>query len=375
MSEMTPKERIRRAISHQETDRVPTDFGGTVSSTITVAAYNNLKKALGIDTPTKVLETTFQLAEIEEPVFQAIGADTRPLYGNPPADGNRINEKGELVDEWNIVHTPASSGLYYENVAPPLAEATIDDLERYPWPDPTDPSRTYGLKEQAEELSRSGYAICGGPNHFTRIIEQAQQLRGMEQLLIDLYEEPEFVEALFTKILEIQKVRWDKYLAEVGQYLDVIRVGDDVATQSGPIMSPAMYREQLKPFHREYFKFIKERTDAKLFYHSCGATAELIDDFIEIGVDIVNPMQVSAAGMAPETLKARFGGRVVFWGGIDSQKTLPNGSPDDVRAEVRDRIAVMTPGGGYVMSPVHNIQPDVPPENIIALYDEAHRRR
>jgi uroporphyrinogen decarboxylase len=372
---MTPRERVLRALAHEETDRVPTDFGGTISSTISVVAYDNLKEALGIHTPTRVLETTFQLAEIEEQVFVAIGADTRPLYGNPPSEKNFINEKGEYVDEWNIVHTPSDTGLYYENLSPPLAEAGIEDLHRYPWPDPADPARTHGLKDKAKALSESGYAICGAPNHFARIIEQAQQLRGMEQLLIDLYENPDFVKALFTKILEIQKVRWDKYLAEVGQVVDVVRVGDDVATQSAPIMSPAMYRELLKPSHREYFGFIKERTDAKLFYHSCGATAELIDDFLEIGVDIINPVQVSATGMAPKALKERFGDRAVFWGGIDSQHTLPNGTPEDVRREVRERIDVLGRGGGYVLCPVHNIQPDVSAKNILALYGEAQEAR
>jgi uroporphyrinogen decarboxylase len=368
---MTSRERVRRALAHRETDRAPADFGGTISSAISVAAYDNLKRALGLRAPTRVLETTFQLAEIEEDVFRAIGADTRPLHGHPPAGWDRVNERGEYVDEWNVVHVRAASGLYFENVSPPLREADIADLDRYPWPDPADPERTRGLRERAEALAGTGFAVCGAPNHFTRIFEQAQQLRGMEQLLVDLYEAPAFVEALFRRILEIQKVRWDRYLAVAGRQVDVVRVGDDVATQAGPILSPDMYRRLLKPFHREYFAFIKERTDARLFYHSCGAVADLIDDFLEIGVDILNPVQVSAAGMDPAALKARFGDRVVFWGAVDSQRTLPKGTPEDVRREVRERVRVLGAGGGYVVGPVHNIQPDVPAENILALYDEA----
>lgn len=375
MKAMTSRERVLRGLDHQETDRIPIDFGGTISSSISMTAYTNLKKTLKIHTPTRVLETTFQLAEIEEEVFLAIGADTRPLYGNPPEGKNRITEKGTYLDEWNIEHVMSSSGLYYENTAPPLRNAVIGDLDAYPWPDPSDPSRCRGLKERAIALRESPYAVCGAPNHFGRIFEQAWQLRGLEQFLVDLYEAPEFATALMSRILEIQKVRWDDYLREAGGYVDVVRIGDDMATQSGPIMAPDMYRRLVKPFHGEYIKFIKERTDAKVFFHCCGAVTDLVDDFLEIGVDILNPVQVTAAGMEPEILKERFGSRITFWGGVDSQNTLPRGTPERVRREVRDRIEVLGRNGGYVMCPVHNIQADVPADNIIALYDEARRYR
>ena len=162
-------------------------------------------------------------------------------------------------------------------------------------------------------------------------------------------------------------------MGETGKYMDIVRVGDDIAMQSGPLMSPDVYREMIKPYHKEIFDFIKERTDAKIMYHCCGDVTKLIDDFIEIGVDILNPVQVSAANMDTKILKEKYHGKLVFWGSVDSQKVMPEGTAEEVRAEVRKRIDDLAAGGGFVLSATHNIQSDVPPENIVAMIDEAHR--
>lgn len=371
--EMTPRERIIKALNHQETDRVPTDLGGCISTTITLGAYNNLKKALNINTQSEVLETTFQIAVVEDAVLKALETDTRPLCGNLPSKGNYIDEHGEYVDEWNITHIKRPNSLYYENITPPLKESTIDDLDKYPWPDPYDPARTYKLKEKAEDLYESEYAIVGAPNHFSRIFEQAWQLRGMTELMMDFYENEDFVHALFRKITDIQIARWGEFLKETGKFLHAVRVGDDLAMQSGPLMSPGIYRKFIKPYQKEFFNFIKTHTDAKLLYHCCGAVTDLVEDFIEVGVDILNPVQVSANGMDTKMLKEKFGSRICFWGAVDSQNVLPYGSVEDVRAEVRKRISDLSPGGGYILCSVHNIQPDVPAENILAMYDEARK--
>lgn len=373
MAMLSPRERVTRAISLGEPDRVPLDLGGSVSSAISIGACDSLKRKLGIESETRVLEVTFQMAHMEEPLARALGVDTRPLYGNPPSWGYYFDERGRYVDEWGVAHERPEGSHYYVNAGPPLKEASIDDLERYPWPDPLDPARTHGLRHRAEEAFASEYAIVGAPDGFTRIFEQAWQLRGMDQLLMDMIVDPDFVHALFRKITDIQKTRWDAYLRDAGKYVQVVRTGDDVAMQTGPIMAPELYRKMLKPYHREYFAFIKERTDAKLLFHCCGGVTDLLDDFIEIGVDIINPVQVSADGMDTARLKERFGRRSVFWGGIDTQRVLPQGSPEEVRAEVRKRIADLGPGGGYVLCPVHNLQPDVPAENVIAMYDEAQQ--
>lgn len=180
-----------------------------------------------------------------------------------------------------------------------------------------------------------------------------------------------FAHALMEKIYEIQSTKMELYLKEVGEYLDVVSTGDDLSGQSGPLISLELYRKMIKPYHRKYYKTIKDNTDAKLLMHSYGSAHHFFDDFIEIGVDIVNPVQVSAVGMDPLKLKRKYGDHLVFWGGIDTQNVLPNGSPLEVKEEVHKMIKILGRNGGYVLCAVHNIQPDVPPENIVALYDAA----
>ncbi|MGC8828083.1 MAG: uroporphyrinogen decarboxylase family protein, partial [Anaerolineae bacterium] len=182
-----------------------------------------------------------------------------------------------------------------------------------------------------------------------------------------------FALALLEKVAQIQFRRLERFLQEVGPYIDVVMVSDDMGIQTGPLLSPELYRTMVKPFHRRYMELIRRWTDAKIVVHACGSIVDLVEDYIEIGVDALNPMQVSAAGMSPENLKARFAGRMAFWGGIDTQRLLPRGTPEEVRAAVRRTIDVMNHSGGYVLAAVHNIQDDVPPENIWAMLDEAAR--
>jgi uroporphyrinogen decarboxylase len=193
----------------------------------------------------------------------------------------------------------------------------------------------------------------------------------MEQFFLDLLMNKKLAKALLEKVFDIQSVKMGKYLDEVGEYLDVVCVGDDLAGQSGPLISLDLYREMVKPYHRAYFELIKRKTPARLHLHSCGSIAYFLDNLIEIGVDVINPVQVSARDMAPEKLKQRFGDRICFWGGIDSQHLLPRGTPEEVACEVHRIISFLGTDGGYVLGAVHNIQPDVPPENIVAMYDAA----
>jgi uroporphyrinogen decarboxylase len=222
------------------------------------------------------------------------------------------------------------------------------------------------LAEEARSLYEgTDYAImadCG----FKSFWELGYLLRGLEQMLMDLVLNPEFVSALFSKLLEINMAVTGHFLDAVGPYIHVLRTTDDLATQRGPLMSPKTFRKFLKPMYKKHIDFIKSRTEARIFFHSCGNVVDLIDDLLEVGVEILNPVQVSAMGDTAE-LKARFGDRLVFWGGIDTQYILPRGRVDEVKAEVRQRIRDLGPGGGYVVAAVHNIQPDVSPENIITL--------
>ena len=199
-------------------------------------------------------------------------------------------------------------------------------------------------------------------------------LRGYENSLMDLAMNQEFTHVMLRKILDVQKAKFETYLGAVGEYLDAIVIVDDFATQKSLFLSPATYRKMIKPYQKELIQHIKQRTPAKVLMHSCGAIRPLLPDFIEIGIDIIQPVQVSAAGMETQQLKQDFGDRLCFWGGgCDSQRVLPHGTVEEVRAEVEKRMSDLAPGGGFVFSPVHNVQFDVPPQNVVAMFDHAFR--
>jgi uroporphyrinogen decarboxylase len=373
---MTPRERVVAALNHQEPDRVPLDIGGGASTSIVVEGYDKLKEYLGVSGETREMNKAFRIARLDEGVMRRLGSDCRalgikgPSRWKPPA-----SEPGTFVDIWGITWRQAFYGdgcYYWELAGHPLAEASVADLERYPWPDPLDPGFTAGLAEEARALyAETGYAIMADGG-FKSFWELGYMLRGLEQMLVDLALNPEFVSALMSKLLEINLAATGRFLDLAGPYIHVLRAADDLATQRGPLMSPHTFRTLLKPFYKQYFDFVKSRTEAKLFYHSCGRVNDLIDDLVEIGVDIINPVQVSAMGDTA-ALKARFGDKVVFWGGIDTQHVLPHGSVEEVEAEVRQRIHDLAPGGGYVVAPVHNIQPDVSPQNIVAMAEATRK--
>lgn len=372
MNTMTGKERIIRAINHREPDRVPVDLGSVSTTSIVACAYERLKEHLGIQAGTQVVSRMLQFVRVDEKVLLHFGADCRGVYyrrSGSRRDSEAVDDG--YVDEWGIELRRPDGGYYYDIVKHPLREASVEDLERYPWPDFSQPERYQGIEEEAEKLAEAGrYAIIG-PGIDTSIFEQAWYLRGLEQFMVDLILNPEFAQSLLERILDLQKVLYGNYLKRVGKYLDVVYYADDLASQNGPLMSPELYRQMVKPYQKELIKFIKERTDAKLFYHSCGDVLPLIADFIEMGVDILNPVQVSAREMDTQVLKEKYGSKLVFWGAIDTQRILPKGSEQEVRQEVRKRIDDLAPGGGYVLAAVHTIQPDVPPANVVTMLAEA----
>jgi uroporphyrinogen decarboxylase len=243
-------------------------------------------------------------------------------------------------------------------------------IDAFAWPDATDPARYVGIGEAARRIVEDeGRAvlvgsICGG------LSEGLFKMRGFEDGYMDLAAEPERARQVMEKILEIKLAYWERALAELGDDVDVIGEADDLGGQDRPLFSPATYRALVKPLQAELFSFIRARTSARIFFHSCGAIRELIPDLIEIGVDILNPVQVSAAGMDSASLKREFGRDIVFWGGgVDTQRILGGGSPSEVRVEVRRRIADLREGGGFVFAAVHNVQPNVPPGNLVAMWE------
>jgi uroporphyrinogen decarboxylase len=247
---------------------------------------------------------------------------------------------------------------------------TVAEVDDYPWPDMDDPTRVAHVAEQAARLrAENRYAVMATP-WLLFPLERAFAMQGMDTFLMNLALYPDFAEALLWKIESLCKTLMGHFLAAIGDDIDIIKVGDDLGTQQSLLMSPAMYREMLKPVHADFLRFIKERTSAKLFFHTDGDVFPLIDDLIEIGVDILNPIQTSAGKMSNlAELKARWGDRLTFCGAIDTHRILPTGTPEEVRAEVRRVIEVLGPGGGYMVSSVHTVMDDVPPENILAMVD------
>lgn len=368
---MTPRERILSAIKHQEPDRVPIDLGGS-STGIEIEAYEPLKRLLGFQGPTKTFMRDH--VEIDEPILQRLHVDTRYVRIKPPAGFTvKMEEDHSYVDSWGVRWKKPPSSSYWDIVENPIKEPSLDALKTYPWPDPHDPSRFAGLRERAKELyERSEYAVVMDAIGFGIFGQAAHQLRGFQNFLMDLILNQQFAEALVDRVAEYHAAVWSHILNEVGEYIHVAMVLDDIATQNGPMMSLDIYRKIIKPAHRKVWGLIKKKTKAALFLHSCGSIRQLIPDFLDLGVDILNPVQVSATDMDPWKLKADYGKDLVFWGGgCDTQQILPFGTTDEVQKEVKRRIAELAPGGGFIFNQVHNIQPKVPPENILAMLDTA----
>jgi len=321
------------ALSHKEPDRPPLDLGSSPNTSITKVAYQRLVNYLGLRLAhePRVISVPFQVVEVDEAVLELLHIDTRPVFANPPKDSQvGFLSDGRYRDEWGVIYKPAKSHgvvLYYDMVEHPLSRASSTrDIEKHRWPNPEDPARYEGLRERAKKLrEETDYSIVGH-NGDTSIFEAAWALRGFAKFLIDLIKNKDFAHSLLQKVMEIQSRKMELYLSEVGQYLDVVCVGDDLCHQEGPLMSLELYREIIKPYQQKYFELIKNSTRAKLHLHCCGAVHYILEDLIDIGVDIINPVQVSAEGMDPQRLKKRFGDRIVFWGGIDTPWQSRRGS-------------------------------------------------
>jgi len=266
-----------------------------------------------------------------------------------------------------------TDGYYFDMVEHPLSEATIKDFDNYPWPDPDDPGRYEGLEEEAKKLFKNTeYAIVGDV-YSASLFESNWKLTGIEKFLTDMLINPAFIEKLLAISLEIQERMISNFLDTVGRYIQVLALNGDLAMQTGPLMSPSLYRRVIKPYYKKLLRSVAGKTDAKLFRHCCGSIASFIPDFINYGIDAIHPVQVSAKNMDTKVLKEKFGDKIGFWGGIDTQHVLPYGTPRNVEEEVKKRIHDLALGGGYVLAAVHNIQRDVPPENIVAMFKAARK--
>lgn len=373
---MTPRQRLQAATNHQEPDRVPIIIGTSNTTTMKMRPYRRLKEHLGIHADDAYLYNWPELgsAALDEKTLLRLGSDALGVLDSFPEDTRRRNrgrQPGEpFIDDWGIGQIEIEPGIWFPGYHPMSEARTLADIERYPWPDMDDPTRIAHVREQAQRLAEEGrYAIIATP-WLLFPFERANALMGMENFLPQLILNREFAQALLLKITELCKSLMSHFLAELGEDVDIIKIGDDLGTQESLLISPKMYREFLKPIHADYIAFIKERTEAKVFFHTDGDVFDLIEDFIEVGVDILNPIQTSAGKMANlEELKKRYGDALCFCGAIDTQNILPHGSPEEVRQEVKRVIEILGPGGGYMLASVHTIMDEVPPENILAMVD------
>ncbi len=376
---MNSRARVMQALNHKEPDRIPIDLGATIVSSIAKKTYIELRQHLGLP-PVKIktLDYVQQLPYVDEDLMQRLGVDFRmvqlPAATTPGVD---IFEEGAyyaFIDRWGSkLHMPKAGGFYFDWVDFPIKEPTTEALNAYRWPLPDPRDVNAQLGQQAKQLyEATDYALVGSAVIGGGIFEQPARVMGMENFLMALISEPAFADRFMETITDIYTESCNNYLDYVGPYIQVFTYWDDVAGQNGWLISPDLYRKMIKPKQKRLVEAIKRKTNAKLFYHGCGATSGLIPDLIEIGFDILNPVQVSAKGMDPKVLKAQFGRDIVFWGGgVDTQRVLPFGKPHEVVEEVKRRIDDLAPGGGFVFAAVHNMQPLVPPENIVAAFDTA----
>jgi len=377
---MTSRQRVLKALNHQTPDRVPIDLGGFQTG-IHRNVYIQLIEHLGIRDDVTILDPVQQLARPCEELLERFHVDIRYVIAHGPDSfqgGIEHNTRDgrlwhDLRDEFGVVWSmPDDQPLYMDISHHPLANATLCDVADYVFPKGDDPTRFTGLREQAQRLRReTPYALSTGIGGV--VYEICWYMRGLERWFMDTIENPAFCAALLDKTLEYWMGYYTEFMKEIGDLVDVVMIGDDIGGQSGPLFSPTFYRTVVKPRQKRLVQRIKGLTSAKIWYHTCGSVRQLIPDLLDNGIDILNPVQISAADMDPRDLKAEFGDRLVFWGGaIDTQHVLSVATPAEVRKHVRRNLEVFKPGGGYVFNNVHNLQAGVPARNIVALFDAAY---
>ena len=413
---MTSRERVHLALSHQEADRIPLDLGGSPTSGMHVSVVYALRQALGLDspgTPVKVIEPYQMLGEIAPDLIDALGVDVMPLGGGttmfgfknegwkpwttfdgtpvlvPEGFNTEPEPDGDLLmyPEGDKTAPPSGrmpqGGWYFDSIIrqPPIDDAHLnveDNLEEF---GPIADAELAYLTQEAERLytetDKAILANFGGTAFGDIALVPAPQLkhpkgiRDVEEWYVSTVTRRDYVYQIFERQCEIALANLARIHEAVGDRVTAVFVtGTDFGMQTGPFISNKAYRALFQPFHERVNDWIHQHTSWKTFIHSCGSVMALLPDFVKAGFDILNPVQCSAANMSPSDLKSRFGAQITFWGGgVDTQKTLPFGTPDEVREEVLERIRVFGPGGGFVFNTIHNVQPGSPVDNVLAMYD------
>jgi len=406
---MTSRERILAAINHQHADRIPVDLGSTPSSGISAIAYSNLKKYMGLKTgQTRIYDVVQQLAEPEDEILDQFHIDVLDIGRMFNTDKNdwypvtmANGEQGaypswfhpqEAEDDTSIVRSKdgliiakmIKGSFFYNQTCFPYLDGYPDNFDRLkedmdkvhwaamvhsPWDRAGQPDFWKILREKTirlrERSDRALMIICG-----CNLFEWGTFLRRIDNFLMDLLLEPKKVEALLDALMEIHLATLEKVCSSVGDLVDILRFGDDLGIDTGPFMDPRIYRKLFKPRHRLLCDFVKKNSHMHTFLHCCGSIYKLIPDLIDAGFEVLNPVQTNCVDMAPEKLKTEFGMDITFWGGgADTRHILNHATPAEIRLHVLDRLKIFSPGGGFVFNTIHNILPDVPAENIIAMFN------
>jgi len=405
---MSPRERVLTSIGHGDPDRVPVDLGATRSSGISAIAYSRLRKHLGLSGPVRVYDLVQQLALVDDDILDRFGIDAVdmarafvrecswrdwrlwdgtaclvPTYFEP-----ELQENGDWLvkdADGDVVARMAAGSFYFTQTIHPLAEAKPSEyatrlpqvMKKVSWGAIPTVSGHLGMGEEAlarigerakwlyENTDRAIVATFGG-----NLLEAAQNLRGFDVFLMDLVMDPAGVEKLLDRLLEVHMGNLAKFLKAVGPYIQVIKFGDDLGTGNGPQFDPAMYRKFFKGRHAKMYQYVRAYGGPHVLLHSCGGIRPIIGDLIDAGVEILNPVQTSSAGMGAGELKREFGKDITFWGGgCDTAAILPRGTTQEVKQCVRERMEIFSPGGGFVFSSIHNVTPEVPPENVLAMFE------
>jgi uroporphyrinogen decarboxylase len=366
---MNSRERVLAALSRKEPDRVPMDFGSSTDSSIVVEGYQRLKEHFGLIEEDTIISRMMRSVKVNEKILDELQIDTRGLFPNSKV--LILQDENGYIDEWGVRRVQLPGSLYYDQLSYPLSgEISKSAILKYPWPEPDAAYRTAGLKEELKRI-RSEKEVAVVLNLPTICVHISQYLRGFEDWFLDFSIDERLLGLLMDSVLEVTQTIASLLLKEMGREVDVVMTADDLGHQRGLMVSADTYRKIIKPRHRRFFDRIHALSPAKILFHSCGSIGEIIGDLVDLGVDVINPVQVSAENMQTKELKRKWGDRMSFWGAIDTHRVLPYGNRSEVEQEVERRIEDLGTGGGYVLCAVHNIQPDVPAENIIAMYKHA----
>lgn len=380
---MDSRQRVLLALNHKEPDRVPIDFGGTGVSTICYQAYDDLREYLGLPPrpydPDNLGGATWAGVVVpHEDIYQRLHSDVQMVSMDDPDNWELNVEYGDefdvYVDEWGTGVYRPKGGHYFDYRDFPIKEGTLEALNAWnKWPNPIDEGRWRNMRQRCIEVREKGRATTAFSVFGGGIFEQPSRIMPMEEFLMGIVSDPKFADAILGKMFDIYYDATVCMLEEIGDILDVWVYWDDLSTQRGAMISTAWYERHLMPLHRKLFDKVKSMSNAKIFFHCCGSARVWIPYLIDVGVDILNPVQISAQGMDPVSLKRDFGKDIVFWGGAcNPQGVLAFGTPDEVVEEVRRNIDALAPGGGFIFANVHNIQNLVPPENIVAMFDTCY---